>query len=169
MWYVIWTASSHEDKCIRLLDERFSDLYDRVFVPKRAVGRKRAGVWVTELSALFPGYLFIDTDAERIEELATKLRNISGFNIVLTTDGEFLPLTDSESAFADKIYQTNGTFDVSTGIIEGDRIIVTAGPLMGLEGAIKKIDRHKRLAYLELDMFGIKTKTTVSLEIVEKR
>lgn len=169
MWFVIWTSSSHEENCIKLLNERFPDLFDRAFVPKRTVNRKRAGEWVLERVALFPGYLFIDTDSDRIEQLATNLRNISGFNIVLSTDGDYLPLTDAESAFAEKIYEANGTFDVSTGIIEGDSITVTSGPLMGLEGAIRKIDRHKRIAYLELDMFGIKTKTTVSLEIVEKR
>ena len=64
-----------------------------------------------ERVALFPGYLFIDTDSDRIEQLATNFRNISGFNIVLSTDGDYLPLTDAESAFAEMIYEANGTFD----------------------------------------------------------
>ncbi|MBR6960771.1 MAG: antiterminator LoaP, partial [Clostridiales bacterium] len=166
MWYVIWTSSSHEDLCIKLLEERFDDLYIRAFVPKRTISRKRGGIWVTEKTALFPGYLFADVDEANIKTLATGLRNISGFNILLTTDGKFLPLTQSESEFAEMLYASDGTFDVSTGIIEGDKITVTGGPLIGLEGFITKIDRHKRKAYLELDMFGVMTKTTVSLEIV---
>ena len=169
MWYVIWTSSSHEDLCIKLLEERFDGLYSRAFVPKRAVSKKRGKEWVTEETALFPGYLFVDVEEEDIETLATGLRNISGFNILLTTDGKFLPLTEEESIFAEKLFASEGTFDISTGIIEGDKITVTGGPLIGQEGFITKIDRHKRLAYLELDMFSVKTKTTVSLEIVEKR
>lgn len=35
---------------------------------------------------------------------------------------------------------------MSEGIIEGDRVIVTRGPLRDLEASIIKIDRHKRLA-----------------------
>ena len=169
MWYVIWTATSHEDLCIKLLEERFHTLYSRAFVPKRAVSKKRGKEWITEETALFPGYLFVDSDEEQIEELATKLRNISGFNILLSTDGKFLPLTESESEFAEMLYGSDGVFDLSVGIIEGDNIIIQGGPLTGLEGCITKIDRHKRKAYIELDMFGVKTKTCVGLEIVERR
>ena len=169
MWFVIWTSTSREEACIKLLDERFKKLFDRAFVPKRALSRKRGKEWKIEETALFPGYLFIDTDEDRIEDLAAKLRSISGFNIVLSTDGGFLPLTPGESAFAEQLYGGGGTFDTSTGIIEGDKVIIQGGPLIGLEGAITKIDRHKRRAYIELNMFGVKTKTSVSLEIVEKR
>ena len=66
------------------------------------------------------------------------------------------------------LYGKKGLFDLSEGIIEGDRIIVTSGPLVGNEGSIRKIDRHKRLAYLEFDMFGQDVKAAVGLEIVEK-
>ena len=169
MWFVIWTSSSHEDSCIKLLNEHYSSYFERAFVPKRMISKKKGKEWITEEGALFPGYVFVDSDAERVEELASRLRNISGFNVVLSTDGDYLPLTPGESDFADRLYDEGGCFDVSVGIIEGDKIIVTGGPLIGMEGCIKKIDRHKRKAYLEIDMFGVKTKTTVSLEIVEKR
>ena len=40
---------------------------------------------------------------------------------------------------------------------------------MGKEGYIKKVDRHKRKARLELEMFGRMQEIVVGLEIVEKR
>ena len=40
---------------------------------------------------------------------------------------------------------------------------------MGQEGRIKKVDRHKRMAYLEFTMFNQVIHGTVGLEIVEKR
>ena len=55
------------------------------------------------------------------------------------------------------------------GIIENDQVIITRGPLKGHEGLIKKIDRHKRKAYLEMEMFGRKLETQVGLEVVVKR
>ena len=58
---------------------------------------------------------------------------------------------------------------MSEGIIEGDQIIVTRGPLCGKEGLIQKIDRHKRKAWLEMKMFGREQRVEVGLEIVEKR
>ena len=58
---------------------------------------------------------------------------------------------------------------MSVGFIEGDTIKVTEGPLLGLEGKIRKIDRHKRQCVVETEMFGQKTKMTVGLEIVYKK
>ena len=43
-----------------------------------------------------------------------------------------------------------------------------SGPLQGKEGYIKKIDRHKRRAFLEMPMFGRVQKIQVGLEIVAK-
>ena len=168
MWFVIWTSTAHENKALTTIEERFSELFDRIFVPQRTISKKKGKEWFFEQTALFPGYLFIDTDNSRIEELSVKLRSISGFNVILTSDEKYIPLKENESEFIEKLYNDGGTFDASVGIIEGDRIKVTSGPLVGLEGSITKIDRHKRRAYLELDMFGVKTKSSVSLEIVEK-
>ena len=57
---------------------------------------------------------------------------------------------------------------MSEGIIEGSRVIVRTGPLQGMEGLIRKIDRHKRKAWLELPMFGGTHTVQVGLEITEK-
>ncbi|SCW59353.1 transcriptional antiterminator NusG [Ruminococcaceae bacterium YRB3002] len=166
MWYVIWTTTGSEDRAITDLNTFAEGLFSRAFVPKRIISKKIGQSWVTAKTALFPGYIFVDTDS--IEELASAIRITDRFNIVLATDGDYLPLTDEESGFADRLYADGGNFDMSQGIIEGDKIKITSGPLMGLEGFITKINRHKRIAYLELDMFGVKTKTTVGLEVVEK-
>ena len=39
---------------------------------------------------------------------------------------------------------------------------------MGYEGGIQKIDRHKRLAYVEIKMLGRTTVVKLGLEIVSK-
>ena len=57
---------------------------------------------------------------------------------------------------------------MSEGFIEGDKFIVTRGPLCGKEGLIQKINRHKRKAWLEVEMFGRKQEIEVGLEIVAK-
>ena len=47
-------------------------------------------------------------------------------------------------------------------------VMVTDGPLKGHEALIRKINRYKRVAYLDMRMFG-RTKTIkVGLEIVRK-
>jgi transcriptional antiterminator NusG len=54
------------------------------------------------------------------------------------------------------------------GVIEGDRIIVTKGPLQGFESLIKKIDRHKRKATIEITLMGLPLAVDVGLEVISK-
>lgn len=162
MWYVVWTSTGSENKA----KEAIEPYVKRCYVPRKVVNMKRQGEWFLAKKALFPGYLFVDTDDA--EELNLKVRKIEGFNKLLTTDKKLFPLYDNDAVFAEKLYNREGIFDISEGYIEGDSVKVTAGPLCGLEGLIKKIDRHKRLAYLEFNMFGQVINTYVGLEITEK-
>jgi len=115
---------------------------------------------------MFPGYFFVDTDD--IEELALQLQKVEGFSTVLTVNKKFYPLTGKDADLTEDLYNNKGIFDVSKGIIEGDEIVITSGPLKGQEGLIKRIDRHKRLACLEFVMFDQVVKGAVGLEIIEK-
>lgn len=58
--------------------------------------------------------------------------------------------------------------EMSSGIIENDRVRILSDPLMGMEGNIRRIDRHKRIAYLEIEMFGRTVEMKVGLEIIRK-
>lgn len=55
---------------------------------------------------------------------------------------------------------------MSEGIIEGDQIRVLKGPLQGYEALVAKVDRHKRLAYIDLNILGRIKTVKVGLEIV---
>ena len=165
MWYVVWTTTGSEERVARAVKEMTCQ--NRCFVPKRIVQIRRNGNWEYSEKNMFPGYFFVDTDD--VEEFSNQLHKVEGFAAVLTSDKKFYPLTGKDDTLTEDLYNNNGIFDVSKGIIEGDNIIVTSGPLKGQEGLIKKIDRHKRLAYLEFSMFDQVIRGTVGLEIVEKR
>ena len=57
---------------------------------------------------------------------------------------------------------------MSQGVIEGDTVIITSGPLTKLSGEITYIDRHKRLAMVRVEMFGRFMDVKLGLEIVHK-
>ena len=164
MWYVIWTSTGSEEK----LAEKVAEMacQNRCFVPRRIVQVRRKGDWIYTEKSMFPGYFFVDTDD--VEDLSLELRKIEGFSTILTVDKKYCPLMDKDADQVEELYLNHGIFDVSKGIIEGDQIIVTSGPLIGQEGRIRKIYRHKRIAYLEFDMFDQTVKGCVGLEIVEK-
>lgn len=169
MWYAIWTATGSENKlCSWIADYIQDGLYEECFVPLLEQNRNEKGIWRSIRKPLFPGYLFVKTDEARIGRFAEKLKKAEQFAVILTTDGDFSPVSDNEVFIIDKAYENSGVLGSSIGMIEGDRINILSGPLTGLECAIKHINRHKRIATIELNMFGRTSRINIGLEIITK-
>lgn len=130
--------------------------------------KRVAGEWRHVRELLFPGYLFLKTnDPEGASQL---LGQLPGLSRILGRNGAFIPLSTQEVSWLEVLTAPDAhVVKMSRGIVERDEIVVTEGPLRGHEALIAKVDRHKRLAYLEVRMFG-RTKTVrVGLEIVRKQ
>ena len=169
MWYVMQVKTGNEEnictQCRKIISE---ELLERCFVPYFEEKRKLRGQWHILKKVMFPGYVFVIT-GEPIE-LRSELRNIIGFSKLLAICDEIIPLSEKEVSFLSRIgLDEKQVLEMSEGIIEGDKVIVTEGSLIGMEGFIKKIDRHKRKAWLEIEMFGRMQRIEMGLEIVEKK
>lgn len=145
------------------------DVVQECFVPRREVMKRTDGAWHKRCERLFPGNVFVQTeDPLKVQQL---LRAVPTFTRMLGSAGDtFLPLTPDEVTWIN--VHTNAethVVEMSEGIIEGDRVMVTSGPLKGQEASISHIDRHKRLAWVDMDMFGRHKTIRVGLEIVAKR
>lgn len=81
----------------------------------------------------------------------------------------FFPLSDSERDWFMAFTDSKRVVRMSEGFIEGDTVKVTSGPLRGREASIRKIDRHKRRAYIDVSLFGRTVPATIGLEILWKR
>lgn len=123
----------------------------------------------SQAGKLFPGYVFVQTADP--EQLRKALSQIPSFTRMLTSAGDTcLPLSADEVAWINATISTDThVMEMSEGIIEGDRVMVTRGPLKGHEASITRIDRHKRLAWVDMSMFGRSKTIRVGLEIVSKR
>ena len=121
---------------------------------------------MTQRKILFPGYVFLDS--QEVIRLYSNLQQVFGLTKLLKTGDEVVPLTAEEVHFLKDFGGEEKVVPVSEGIIENSKVVVMSGPLMGKEGYIKKIDRHKRRAFLELPMLGRRQKIQVGLEIVSK-
>ena len=102
------------------------------------------------------------------EKLVNGLRKVIGLTKLIGTGDEIVPLVQEEIDLLMKIGKDKQLVEMSSGIIENDRVQILAGPLMGMEGNIRRIDRHKRMAYLEIEMFGRTVEMKVGLEIIRK-
>ena len=107
-------------------------------------------------------------DSRQVVRLYSNLQQVSGLTKLLKTGDEVVPLTKEEVHFIQPLGGEEQYVAVWEGIIQNSKVIVMSGPLMGKEGYIKRIDRHKRRAFLEMPMFGRVQKIQVGLEIVAK-
>ena len=166
--YAIQVASGQEAKTEELI-RRFVDesIVGEVFVPRFEAMRRWKGEWHKRTERLTPGYLYVETSD--VEKLALQLRRVPAFTKPLGNNEVFIPLNDDEVARLNAFTGNDRrVIEMSEGIMEGAKVIVLRGPLMGHEAEIKRIDRHRRMAELEVSMLG-RTKTIrLGLEIVSK-
>lgn len=167
MWYVMQVRTGAEEKmkeqCLKRIDR---DTLEKCFVPYYEEKKRYQGTWHTEKRILFPGYVFLVSG--RLDDLYKSLREVTGMTKLLGMGEEIVPLKEEEVELLQKAGAGERPLEVSTGIIENGIVMITDGPLAGMEGCIKKIDRHKRKAWLEVDMFGRTIKMEAGLEIIRK-
>lgn len=167
MWYVVQVRSGTEHNIRIQCNKKIPDaIMERCFIPYYEEKKKQNGSWNTLQKILFPGYIFMIT--EDVEKLFFHLKTIEGMTKLIGTGNDIIPLTEEEIIFLQRLGGEEQIVSMSEGIIEGTQVIITSGPLMGMEGLIQKIDRHKRKAWLDLELFGRMQQVEVGLEITRK-
>lgn len=167
--FVVQVVGGQEDRAAALIAKIAQGAVEDCFVPMREVTHRKSGQWHRILEKLFPGYVFVRTSApKRAREV---LGRVPAFTRMLTSAGDTcLPLTADEVAWINATTNMDThVMEMSEGVIEGDRVVVIRGPLKGREASITRVDRHKRLAWVDMNMFGRNKTIRVGLEIVSKR
>lgn len=167
-WYVIQVRSGLEEKTRKSCELLISrEVLSYCFIPYVSRMKKIKTRWIKQEEILFKGYVFLISD--NVKDLYQELKKVPELTKLLgKQDEDIYPLKIHEIEFLKTFGNDSHIIDMSIGYIEGDSIIVTSGPLQGKEGLIRKIDRHKRIAYLDLDFFGKITTAKVGLEIISK-
>lgn len=167
MWYVVQVRTGMEERIRLQCEARIpEDILEKCFIFYYEEKKRINGKWTTQKKTLYPGYLFVVT--EELETLHEELKHVEGLTKLIGTGETIVPLSQDEIDFLKRFAGENQVVEMSEGIIEQSKVIVTSGPLAGMEGFIRKIDRHKRKAYLEIPMFGRIQNVQVGLEIVAK-
>lgn len=168
-WYVVQVPTGREDAFCSLIDRTVAPgVVQECFCPTFRTQRKVRGSWEDIELPLFPGYVIAVT--RRISDLRDGLKGVSGFTKLLDQCGDFIPMVDAGRAFIESMTLSGDrALPMSMGFMEGDRVVVTSGPLVGREACIVSINRRKSLAFIEVDMFGRKVKTRIGLGIVGKK
>ena len=145
--FVVQVVPSREDAAARRVAALGGDAVQTCFPLRRQMLRKKAGAWNYALEPLFPGYLFLASDDPEAVDFA--LRRSTQPDLMLGADGRLATLSDAEAALVHALADAQGVVRSSRGrIVEGD-LVVESGPLVGLEGLVRRVDRHHRAAWLD--------------------
>lgn len=171
-WFVFYVQTGEEHKACELLNKLFDKEESVAFVPQVEIVIKNSQSIRKELRPMFPGYVFTDSiiDEKTFINLAYKYARFSKciFYLLGNKNMNYVKLHEDEKEFLLGFCNNEYIVENSKGFIVGDKVSVTSGPLQGRESVIKKIDRHKRCAEIELRWFGDLRRVSVALEIVSK-
>lgn len=175
--YVMQVATGRELKTVELAERVLDDARRHgenipeaaFFVPRYRLQKKVRGVWETVEELLTPSYVYVRASHRAIDVLARSLTRVPAFTRVLAQqDGTIVPLSADEEDWLRRLTGEGHIVEPSVGVMEGDRVVVTEGPLAGMESHIVRIDRHKRLAYVEVQLMCRAKLIKVGIEIVRK-
>ncbi len=122
-----------------------------VFLPMTELTKRQGARFVTRMTPLFPGYLFVAADMGAMQW--RKINSTLGVSRIVMT-------RDTPSIVPDTLVQslksrcdTTGKIVPSTDFAPGDRVEIVHGPLSEFVGTVEKIDPQQRV-WILLEIMG---------------
>lgn len=162
MWYVIQTMTGDEQRLMDLCNIQLdhSKVSYQLFVPMIIRQKHFRKEWFQVKKVMFPGYVFVDT--EEVVEFIKGIGKIACFSKILKVGEEVTPVTRDEQEFLMSLMDEDYCVNYSQGfIIDQDVVVITEGALKNQRALIRKVDRHRRVAMLDVRMFGRMTPVEV--------
>lgn len=149
-WYVLFVLVAKSDKLCSLLNKKGIN----AFIPQMEYYRR--DIKGNALKPLFPGYIFVKSEMDQsdFDNFLYKLgEQKDGLIKQLKEDG-VSALRDEEIEMFNKLLNTEGILEMSQAFIEDKRAKVIEGPLIYYQNHIVKVDKHNKLAYLDIEFMN---------------
>lgn len=164
-WYAAFVKTGDEDHVKERLLYRLKDKNIRVLVPKRKMRERKNGVWETKIRTLFPGYVLIQGDMGTEEYYSSK--GIPGLFRVLRDKSGLLRIEKDEISVINRLICNHEIIEPSSVFLQGGRVVVVDGPLLGMDGLIEAIDARKGRVKVRLNFIGEDRLVDLSVVLVQ--
>lgn len=151
IWYAAFVKTGDEDNVKLRLQHRYSDGI-KFYVPKRKLRERKDGVWHEKVHTIFPGYVLIEGNIDT--NMYYGLKGVPGLWNLLRDDKDLLSISQHEIKIINKLMCNGETINESTIYEINGHVIVTDGPIKGMEGHIVKINKRKGRAKVNLSFLG---------------
>jgi transcriptional antiterminator NusG len=169
-WYIVRAQSNKERNVAERITSQSEkgDLMGkvgRVMVPTENTFYMKNGKKVKREKVLYPGYIFVETNA--IGELKFWLKGLNGASGFLTNrSGEILPLSETE---VNRMIgqQEEQKVEVETPFVIGEEVKIIDGPFSSMLGKIEAINDQK--VKINVTIFGRVTPVELNIAQIDKK
>ncbi len=170
MWYVIQTTTGQEEVLVDMIRRQIPrEDYTECFYIKRECAKKEESGWDVYIAALFPGYVFVDT--EQPGEIYKELKKVPKLSKILKNEEEiFLAVEEEERVFLENIQSENHLVKRSTVTLDEEKKIISADGAVGryLDQIVKQRIR-KRYVLVRQKFLGQERKILLGIRLEEDK
>ncbi|MCM3291531.1 antiterminator LoaP [Paenibacillus sp. MER 180] len=177
-WYALSVETGCEELVRAIICRDFDPSILHAIVPKRRLCEKKQGHIHYVVKTMFPGYLLIRTTMntktyyklQEIPKVYSILNNFQTQHKIYNSDDivSISNIPEEEVSILFQLLDRNHIINLSGAIVINSRVQVKCGPLKGMEGIIRKLDKRKNRAKISLSFLGSERLIDVGLEILHQ-
>jgi transcription termination/antitermination protein NusG len=137
----------------------------RVLVPKRKMRERKNGKWDYKIRTLFPGYVLLNGSLG-VDEYY-EMKGTPGIIKLLTDKDGPLEIREDEINVIGRLIVDNDTIGISNAFVENGNVIITDGPLLGMDGIIESIDKRKGRVKVRINFIGEQRLIELSINMLQ--
>jgi transcription termination/antitermination protein NusG len=165
-WHALFVKTGEEDEIKRQIDKRLcgEDQF-RLLVPKRRLRERKQGTWRYMLRNMFPGYVLVNGIMNA--KTYYTLKEIPGLYFFLKDKNHLCEIQDDEIESILRMIGFDDTIGTSRGYMQGDKVHITQGPLVGFEAMIDSINKRKGRARVRMQFMGQPRLVDLDLSLID--
>lgn len=179
-WYVLRVASNKEEQVREALVrkvtvEGLEDVIGQILVPTEQVKRIRAGKQRIHKRKLYPGYVFMELEANEDGSINDRawfmIKETMGVGDFIGTEGIPTPMRDTDVAKMLNEAQKPGAetkANIKVEFAKGDVVKIREGAFENFEGVVDSIDVERGIVSVIVTIFGRSTPLDIEYWQIEK-
>ena len=165
MWYVIQVKALHEirvaEKCRKDVIIPGEDAF--VFLSEKYI--RKGGVWEIKSIPTFQKYIFVET--ADVSDFRYRLRAVREMTKFLGSGDEVIPIYPEEEDWLRRLGGPEHLIAVSEATYKGQDLVITRGPMEGLEGKIRWVNSRQKTVGVGVSLLGKEQVIKVAMEFVD--
>lgn len=158
-WYVLFVQTYEERRVAEFLQGKLDPEKYVAFCPTKDYAFQNNGKITTRKALLFTGYVFIAATVKPLiytDSSIYKLLSNGG-------DTDSVKLSEHDKSIMTAILDENFNIPALKAVLVGDRVkIIDGSALEGVGGLVKRVNKHRQTAIIEIPMFN----STIQCEVM---